>query len=266
MATESSAKKSLGQHWLHDKPALQAIARAANVELGDTVLEIGPGTGTLTHELLGLGANVIALEYDSALADALPARLQGVALQTGQTLQVKEGDIRRYDLGALPMGYKVVANIPYYLTAYLLRLLTDTHHKPRVASLLVQKEVAERVAAKPGQMSLISVMVQFYYEVSLGIEVPAHLFEPPPKVDSQVLILRERPEPLFPTTQTDPFFRIVKAGFSTKRKTLLNTLSGGLQLSRQNAANLLGEAGISPQARAQELSLDDWHKLYKAYI
>jgi 16S rRNA (adenine1518-N6/adenine1519-N6)-dimethyltransferase len=262
VATDPVGKKSLGQHWLHDETALLAIAQAADVGPDDIILEIGSGTGTLTSQLLSLGPTVIALEYDPNLASSLLSRLQGQTLQ--DRLRVEEGDIRTYDLGKMPVGYKIVANIPYYLTAYLLRLLTDASNKPSVASLLVQKEVAERVAAEPGDMSFISIAVQFYYLASLGDVIPATLFTPPPKVDSQILILHMRSEPLYADVDASKFFRVVKAGFSGRRKTLLNTLSGGLQMSRPDTTLLLQKADVSPQARAQELSLDQWHRLYRA--
>jgi 16S rRNA (adenine1518-N6/adenine1519-N6)-dimethyltransferase len=142
-------------------------------------------------------------------------------------------------------------------------MLCETLHKPNVAVLLVQKEVAERVTARPGDMAALSVLAQFYYEALLGQVVPAKLFSPPPKVDSQILILHKRQEPLFVDVDYKQFFRIVKAGFGERRKKLRSSLSGGLGVSKPRAEAMLQKAGIDPNRRAQELSLDEWHKLYE---
>lgn len=259
MAEPPFAKKSLGQHWLDDEAALDAMIRAAEVGSQDTMLEIGPGPGTLTAKLVQTAGQVIAVEFDEALAHSLPKRVPS------GNLQVVRQDILHFDLTSLPPGYKVAANIPYYLTSNLLRVLCESPNPPSKAALLVQKEVAERVCAKPGSMSLLSVSVQFYCEAELGAIVPAKLFSPPPKVDSQVLKLTHRPAPLFPDIETKRYFRIVKAGFSQRRKTLLNSLGAGLHLSRGEAQMLLEKANIPPSARAQTLSLQDWHKISQAY-
>lgn len=250
-------KKSLGQHWLHDEVSLRAIADAADVQAGDTVLEVGPGLGTLTRELLARGAKVVAVEFDETLAQ----KLLGV-VPVGADLTVVQQDILSFDLTSLPAGYKVVANIPYYLTSNLIRVLCESSNPFSQAAILIQKEVAERVAAKPGQMSILSVSAQYYCEVSLGIEVPAKLFTPPPKVDSQVLILSYRQQPLFENVDTKQLFRLVKAGFSQKRKTLVNSLSGGLAISKDQARTMLAAANIPENTRAQALSLAEWYKLY----
>jgi 16S rRNA (adenine1518-N6/adenine1519-N6)-dimethyltransferase len=251
--TEPWAKKSLGQHWLHDLGALEAMA--ASVQVGDTVLEIGPGTGTLTEVLLAKGARVIAVEKDESLLKALSQKFEQDDFRL-----INEG-ILEFDLTSLSPDYKLVANIPYYLTSNLIRVLSESTNRPVSAILLVQKEVAERVAAGPGKMSLLSVSAQFYWEVSLGQLVPARLFTPPPKVDSQILILTRREKQLY---NVDPrrFFQIVKAGFGERRKTLGNSLSGGLRISKEQAHSLLQKVGIDPSLRAQALSLDDWYKLY----
>lgn len=253
------AKKSLGQHWLTDQATLDAMCDAVSLSDSDTVLEIGPGLGTLTELLVQKAAKVVAVEFDRKLADELPGRVPA------QNLEVVSQDILSFDLTALPKGYKVVANIPYYLTSNLIRVLSESSNPPAQAALLVQKEVAGRVAAKPGDMSLLSVSAQYYWEVSLGQMVPAELFTPPPKVDSQVLALRYREVPLFPGTDTKLYFRIVKAGYAGRRKTLHNSLSAGLQLSKPETADLLVAATIAPNLRAQSLTLNDWHRLYVAY-
>lgn len=257
MATE--AKKSLGQHWLHDSLSLEAMCVAADIQQGDTVLEIGPGTGELTEKLLNYGAHVIALEIDERLHDELRQRFRQQS-----SFQLVAGDIRTYDLTQLPTSYKIAANIPYYLTSHLLRILSESPHPPDRAALLVQKEVAERVVADPGAMSLLSVSTQFYWQTSLGAVVPKSFFTPPPKVDSQVLILERRREPLFDVDEKQ-FFQLVRAGFSARRKKLRSSLAGGLHLAKPEVESLLSDAGVSADVRAQELSLAHWHKIYQAY-
>lgn len=260
-------KKSLGQHWLYDSTTLESICDSAAVSAADDVLEVGPGLGTLTRRLLKRGARVTAVEFDHSLAISLAKHLQEdgpIDVTLLDNLTVVEQDILSYDLRQMPADYKVVANIPYYLTSNLIRVLCESDQPFSTAVLLIQKEVAERVCAEPGDMSVLSVTTQFYCEVSLGAYVPARLFTPPPKVDSQVLVLKRRSVPLFPDIDTKQFFRLVKAGFSQRRKTLANSLSGGLAVNKQDVQSLLIEAGISPNARAQALSLDEWHRLYNA--
>lgn len=257
---DTTPKKSLGQHWLHDEKTLTSIVDAANVREGDVVLEVGPGLGTLTRQLLGRGAKVTAVEFDANLAMLLQES------PLGENLKVVHEDILRFDFTQMEPGYKVVANIPYYLTSNLIRVMCESASPFSQAAILIQKEVAERVAAKPGDMSILSVTTQFYCETSLGIEVPAELFTPPPKVDSQVLVLKYRAEPLFEDVDTKKFFRVVKAGFSQKRKTLENALSGGLAISKDEARSMLDAADIPRGQRAQALSLDDWYALYEVSV
>ena len=249
------AKKALGQHWLTDKPSLQAMVSSADVQPGDVVLEIGPGTGTLTDELLAAGALVTALEFDLNRVRDLESRY---AKYPNKPV-IEPGDIRTFDFNKLPKDFKVVANIPYYLTANLLRRFVDAENKPEYAVLLVQKEVAERVAAVPGDLSQIAVYAQLYYEVKLGLLVPPHLFRPPPKVDSQILILKRRPVPIYELDEV--MLKVIKAGFRERRKKIKTSLTGGLQLTKAEIVLLLEKAGVNPDARAQELSIEDWHKL-----
>jgi 16S rRNA (adenine1518-N6/adenine1519-N6)-dimethyltransferase len=263
-----SAKKSLGQHWLNDNVSLNAICDAADVQEGDHVLEIGPGQGSLTNKLLQRGAHVIAVELDETLAKNLLHQSSSIFknVPLGGGLKVVQGDILKFDLTILPPNYKVVANIPYYLTGNLLRILSESSNLPSRATLLVQKEVAQRIAAKPGDMSVLSVSVQLSYLVKLGQIVPAKLFIPPPKVDSQIISLTLRTQPLFKDLDSKKFFRIVKAGFSTRRKKLRSSLSGGLHISKEEADALLIKAGINGDLRAQELSLQQWYDLYETWL
>lgn len=255
----NTPKKSLGQHWLTDEYILGEIANAATVEEVDTVLEIGPGLGTLTAVLTQRARRVVAVEFDGDLARQLAGRVKA------DNLTVIHQDILSYNLGQLPTGYKVVANVPYYITSKIIQLLSEAHNPPSISALLVQREVAERLAARPGDMSIMSVAAQLYHEVDLGIDVPAYFFTPPPKVDSQVVVLRRRTLPLFADLDTKHFFTVVRAGFSERRKKLRSSLSGGLRISKEEADALLARAGISPEARAQELSLEQWHTLSVAH-
>lgn len=251
------AKKSLGQHWLEDKQILESICDAAEVSPEDNVLEVGPGHGTLTRLLLKRAASVVAVEFDTDLAAKLPKSIKS------DKLKVVHSDILSFDLTALPADYKVVANIPYYLTSNLIRTLCESSNPPSSIILLVQKEVAERVCAAPGSMSLLSVSAQVYYECSLGPVVTADKFSPPPKVDSQVVIMHRSVTPLFEGISSKEFFKVVKAGFSSRRKTLLNSLSGGLAMPKDDTAKVLQEQGIDPNSRPQELSVKQWVKLAK---
>jgi 16S rRNA (adenine1518-N6/adenine1519-N6)-dimethyltransferase len=265
-------KKSLGQHWLTDQPSLAAMCAAAEVNPSDTVLEIGPGHGSLTEVLLARAAQVVAIEKDETLAKNLlhykNLHLEDSPLNSKKdgmvgNLTVVAGDILRFDFSQLPSGYKLVANIPYYLTSNLLRVLSEASNPPSQMALLVQKEVAERVAAAPGAMSLLSVTTQAYWRVSLCRLVPAELFSPPPKVDSQILALTRRPaSELLENGEQRAFFQIVKAGFAARRKTLLNNLSAGYHLAKPEVNRWLAAAGVDASYRAQSLSLADWYKLY----
>lgn len=249
-------KKSLGQHWLQDPSSLEAMCLAANLQPTDTVLEIGPGLGSLTKLLVKKAKQVIAVEFDQNLAHKLPQQV------SANNLEIISQDILNYDFTSLPAGYKIVANIPYYLTSNLIRVISETANPPIQVALLIQKEVAERATAKPGNMSLLSVTAQFYWETSLGRGVPASLFTPPPKVNSQILILKRRRKPLFDDVNPREFFRLVKAGFSQKRKTLLNSLSAGLHIEKETVKAICESVDIDPSRRPQTLSLEEWHNLY----
>ncbi len=250
-----TANKSLGQHWLKDRTTLAQIADYADLNKNDTVLEIGPGQGTLTSELLRRAGKVVAVEFDPELARKLPGQFPG------KNLEVINQDILALDLAKLPAGYKVVANIPYYITSKVIQKLLTAVNKPTRTVLLVQKEVAERLAALPGKMSLLAVSAQAFARVELGIVVPAALFTPPPKVNSRVVILTTYTNSMFDGLSEADFFRIVKAGFSAKRKKLRTSLAGGLNIDRQTAEDLLIKAKIDPNVRAEALDLADWQRL-----
>jgi 16S rRNA (adenine1518-N6/adenine1519-N6)-dimethyltransferase len=251
-------KKSLGQHWLFDETSLNAMLDAGEVSSADTVLEVGPGLGTLTKKLCDVAEKVIAVELDDILAADLTNKV------SAPNLEVVHQSILDFDTTHLPKGYKVIANIPYYLTSNLIRRMLESPNPPSVMVLLIQKEVAERVAAKPGQMGILSVAAQYYAEASLKELVPAELFTPPPKVDSQILQLKRRAVPLFDNVDTEEFFKIVKAGFSEKRKKLRSSLSGALQRNKSEVDDWLIGADVSLNARAQELTLQQWYRLHQS--
>ena len=259
MASSRGPKKSLGQHWLKDPEILADIAEAAELTSDDVVLEIGPGLGTLTSRLLARANSVTAVEFDADLARKLPGQFPG------KKLTVVNQDILQFDLNQLPKNYKVVANVPYYITSKIVEKLMTAENKPSIAVLLVQKEVAERIAAEARNMSILSVSVQIFAEAELDIEVPRQFFTPPPKVDSQVVVLRTRNNPLITPEDQRGFFRIVKAGFSAKRKKLRSSLSGGLGIDKSAVEELLKNAGISPDARAEDLAIEDWKRLLKEW-
>ncbi len=252
-------KKELGQHWLRDRLILEAIVDCADITSSDTVVEIGPGLGTLTSVLLGRAERVIAVEYDEKLAGKLSGQFPG------KDLTVIHHDILTLETSKFPHVYKIVANIPYYITAKIVHKFTTCTNMPETIVLLVQKEVAERIAAGPGEMSVLSVAAQIGYEVSLGPVVGAEWFSPPPKVDSQVVVMKKRDTPLVERARQKAFFRLVKAGFGERRKKLRSSLAGGLGMEKNRVDQLLVKANIDSEARAQELSIAEWLRLLGAY-
>ncbi len=261
MVDSIKTKKSLGQHWLHDVDVLQDIVELADVQAGDHVVEVGPGLGTLTEYILSYGAYVTAVEFDEDLYKRLLKQSATLFSKDAERLSVVHQDILSFNFTDQKPGYKVVANIPYYLTSNLIRVLSETTNRPASLTLLIQKEVAERLCAGPGNMSLLSVWAQMYFTCELGSVVPAKLFTPPPKVDSQVVHMVCRERPIFAADEKQALTRVVQAGFSNKRKTLHNSLAAGMQITKNEAADLLTRAGITVSARPQELSLDQWLSL-----
>jgi len=251
-------KKHLGQHWLKDAEVLAEIVEVADLSSDDVVLEIGPGLGTLTSRLLARAGKVVAVEFDEDLAQKLPGQFPG------KNLEVIHGDILKFDLSKLPKNYKVVANLPYYITSKIIQKLSESDNPPKMMVLLVQKEVAERLSAGAGNYSVLAIATQVFHEVDLGEVVPAELFTPPPKVDSRVTVLHRRQQPLVSSENQAEFFRLVKAGFSAKRKKLRSSLAGGLRLTKGKAEKILDSADISPDKRAEDLSIQDWLRLLEA--
>ena len=281
-------KKSLGQNFLVDGSYLDRIVAAADLTSSDVVLEIGPGLGTLTRRLAAQAGRVVAVELDTRIIKLLRADFADQAhvqivhsdiLEADPSALVAESSAalnreiqpvaERPDLDvestspALNSGvkYKVVANLPYYITSLVLRHLLEASTPPSVAVVMVQKEVAERICAEPGDLSLLAVSVQFYAVPSLVQHVPAEAFYPKPKVDSAVLRLDVRPEPAVTSVTPSTFFRIARAGFGQKRKQLANSLSAGLALPKTVVREALESAEIDPKRRAETLTLDEWGTL-----
>lgn len=256
------ANKSLGQNFLQDPIALERIAAAAEITPNDAVLEIGPGLGSLTRYLAAAAQTVTVVELDSRL---LPA-LQSV-LTPYPNVRIIQGDILAVppDALMLPNGYLAVANIPYYITSAVIRHLLSLPLRPRRMVLTMQREVAERICAAPGDLSLLALSVQVYGRPRLAVHIPAGAFYPAPQVDSAALRVDLYDTPLIPTSLLDTFFHLARAGFSQKRKTLRNALAGGLRLPPAQVESLLRAANIDPQRRAETISLQEWHALSMAF-
>jgi len=238
--------------------ALEEIISAAEIQQTDIVLEIGPGLGSLTRYLAVSAKEVIAVELDENMIPPLKA-----VLSPYQNVQIIQGDILKLSPRVLVSedSYLVVANIPYYITSAVIRHLLESQSRPRRIVLTIQKEVAQRICAGPGEMSLLALSVQVYGAPRLATRIPAEAFFPAPNVDSAVLVVDIFPTPRIREELLDSFFRLVKAGFSQKRKTLRNSLSSGLHISPTQAAELLTHTDIDPQRRAETLSLDEWESL-----
>jgi len=255
-------KKSLGQNFLVDPNGLNKVLQAAKVSTEDTVLEIGAGLGSLTYLLAQQSRQVVAVELDHRLIAPLREALAGFTNVT-----ICEGDMLKLSPDVLidAERYVVVANIPYYITSALIRHLLEANHKPTRMVLTVQQEVAERILARDGKMSLLALSVQVYGKPELKARIPAGCFYPPPEVDSAVLSIELYQEPLVPSGSLDLFFKLAHAGFAQKRKTLRNTLATGMNESPAWAEKLLTAAGIDPQRRAETLSMQEWKQLVEAY-
>jgi len=259
------AKKSLGQHFLIDRRVLHRIVSAAELTPDDVVIEVGPGLGILTKELARRVRRVIAVEADPNFASALSE-----VVSTFANISIIVSDILQTDLTLLlasagvedaSPSYKVVANIPYYITSAVLRYFLEASLKPSLMVVMVQKEVGEAIVAQPGKMSLLAVSVQLYGKPVIVDHVPARSFYPPPKVDSVILRIKLYEQPPIGVPQTNKFFEVVRAGFSAPRKQLRNALAQGLGVSPQEATNLLERAMINPQRRAQTLHLQEWARV-----
>ncbi len=255
-------KKSLGQNFLQDPNALEKIAAAAEISSTDQVLEVGPGTGALTVKLAQRAGRLVAVEIDGRLIPVLERQVGDFP-----HVEILHKDILDVDLGDLfgEKPYKVVANLPYYITSAILRHLLEAEHRPERLVLTVQQEVAERLVAKPGEMSLLSVSAQFYGQLSIVGKISPSAFWPSPAVASAIVRIDVFPTPAVDVPDSGLFFDVVRAGFGQKRKQLKNSLSSGLDCSQLEAARLLEQAGIDPMRRAETLSLPEWGALVRAF-
>ena len=268
------ARKGLGQHFLIDEEVLKLITSAAELAPTDVIMEIGPGLGVLTRELAGQAGWVVTIELDNKLAAILKQTLASF-----NNVTIINEDILSIDPAALlqeqkarfppainsPFSYKVVANLPYYITSPVLRHFLEASVKPKTMVVMVQKEVAEVIVAEPGRMSLLSISVQFYGEPEIVSYVPARCFYPAPEVDSAILRVKLYPQPAVAVTDKEGFFGLVRAGFSASRKQIGNSLAQGLRLSKAEVLPLLERASIVSQRRAETLTLEEWAQLWQVF-
>ncbi len=257
-------KKRLGQHFLVSDDVLARIADAASLTIEDTVVEVGPGVGTLTRHLASRAGRVVAIEMDESMLPALKE-----VLGESKNVEVIPGDVldftaRRILGDEAGSRYKVVANLPYYITSAVIRHFLEDEFPPESMVLTVQWEVAKRIAAHPPDMSLLSVSVQVYGRPKLLFRIPPGAFVPPPKVDSGVVLIERFEGPIMPREESVWFFRVVKAGFSQRRKQLHNSLSGGLRLPPDRVKSALRESGVAPSRRPGTLSVEEWLRVSRA--
>ena len=256
-----SPRKTLGQNFLHDPGALEKITATAALTGDEIALEIGPGTGTLTKFLARAARKVIAVEVDERLKPILE-----IELADYPNVQVIYRDFLEVDVTAMMQGqdYVVVANVPYYITSAIVKQVLEADHRPRRLVMTVQHEVAERFIAQPDDMSLLSVSVQYYGIPRIIGKLKPAAFWPRPEVDSAIVRIDVYDKPPVEVPDEKLFFRVVRAGFSQKRKQLKNSLGGGLGIKASNAALLLEQAGIEPRRRAETLTLAEWAALTRA--
>ncbi len=257
------AKKSLGQNFLRDYVVIERIIETAEIKPEDFVLEIGPGTGVLTFALAPRVEKLIAIELDHRLVDRLQQHFvdsKHVSILEGNILDIHLTELIEAS-GFADHGYKIVANIPYYITAPIIRALLSLCCQPVSMTLMVQNEVAERITALSGEMSLLALMVQFYADVTKALVVPKEAFDPVPQVDSAVIHIV--PKRKFLAEEDRKIFHLARIGFSARRKTLANNLAAGLKLSRPTIEEKLMALGLRPDIRAQALSPNDWERLQK---
>jgi 16S rRNA (adenine1518-N6/adenine1519-N6)-dimethyltransferase len=258
------AEKGLGQHFLVDERVLRHILSAAELDSDDTVVEVGAGLGILTGELARRAGSVIAIEVDTRLASALEealAPLANIAIVNANVLETDPEALVEEVKGSFKAQYKVVANLPYYIAAAVLRHFLEASLKPSLMVVTVQKEVAQAMVAQPGGMSILSVSVQLYGKPSIVDYVPARSFYPAPKVDSAIVRIEPYDHPAAEVNDVARFFEVVRGGFAAPRKQLHNSLAQGLEIPPQEAATVLAQVGIDQKRRAQTLSLEEWARV-----
>ncbi|MHB0858839.1 MAG: 16S rRNA (adenine(1518)-N(6)/adenine(1519)-N(6))-dimethyltransferase RsmA [Anaerolineae bacterium] len=262
--------KGLGQNFLTDERVMETIVRAADLHADDIVLEVGPGVGLMTLRMAQQAGQVVAIELDRKMVAVLAQTVGDLG-----NVHVVQGDILEVDHVALlaeatglpdpsTLRYQVVANLPYYITSAALRALLGARIRPKQLTVMVQREVAERITASPGQMSLLAISVQVYGQPEIVARVPASAFYPPPKVDSAILHVRVFGQPRVSEAKLPRFFQVVHAGFGQKRKQLHNSLGHGLRLSPDAVNAALQASGVAPDRRAQTLTIEEWAALADA--
>jgi 16S rRNA (adenine1518-N6/adenine1519-N6)-dimethyltransferase len=255
-------RKALGQNFLISEGARDAIIEAADLDPSDAVLEIGPGLGALTEALAGIAARVVSIELDEGLFQILEDTLGGlenVILLQGDILNITPGEL------GLASGYLVVANIPYNITSALIRHLMESEITASRVVLTVQKEVAERIVAAPGDMNLLALSVQVFGVPSIQTTLSPETFYPAPSVESAVVRIDMYPRYDLELSLLDTLFKLAKAGFSQKRKQLKNAIAHGMPIDKSKAEKLLSSCGIEPSRRAQTLDIDSWYRLAQEY-
>ncbi|HZI95830.1 MAG TPA: 16S rRNA (adenine(1518)-N(6)/adenine(1519)-N(6))-dimethyltransferase RsmA [Candidatus Paceibacterota bacterium] len=254
-------QKKLGQVFLKDQAIIKKIIQAGKIKEKDQILEIGPGKGVLTQELLKTNAEIIAVEKDEELVKFLENLFRGE-----QNLKIIHADIRDFLISnskfqILHSNYKVIGNIPYYLTSHLIQILLEQQNQPKDIILMIQKEVAQRIISQPPQMNLLAVSVQFYAKPEIICHVSKTAFTPIPKVDSAIIKLTPYPAVAKSNTARQSFFKIVKSGFKQPRKLLLNNLSVNLKIEKEIIKKAFKQLNIPLQTRAQNLSIKQWISL-----
>ncbi len=252
--------RALGQNFLHDQKIVERIVRVARLSSADDVLEVGPGLGILTSELTAHAGSVTAVELDARLARRLRDSF-------GERARIVEGDILELDLDqVIPASdYVVVANLPYSIATAVIQRFLEHHQPPKRLVLMVQREVAERMTARPPEMSILAVAVQFYAHAKVEFRIGSGAFIPPPRVESAVVRLETREAPLLPINDHQAFFRLVRAGFSQRRKRLDNAIAASLDIQKRSAAAALSESGIEPSRRAETLDVPEWVSAYEGF-
>jgi 16S rRNA (adenine1518-N6/adenine1519-N6)-dimethyltransferase len=268
------ARKGLGQHFLVNSGILNMITGAAELSPSDLVLEVGPGIGILTRELVGQAGWVIAVELDTRLAEMVKETLlpeSNFSIINTDVLKVEPLELIQQEKGkfpaaiADPLNYKLVANIPYYITQPIIRHFCEAKLKPRIMVIMVQKEVAKNIVAQPGDLSLLAISVQYYGKPEIVGYVPARNFYPAPKVDSAILKITMYPKPPLIVTAEKSFFKIVRAGFCARRKQVANSLAQGLDIPKPEVLSLMEKAEVIPQKRPETLTLEEWAHLEKIF-